>query len=104
MKLELLVIPDCPHEGPARELALTTLADLGLTDELTTTVITTQAEAEARGFVGSPTFLVDGEDPFAQPGAPAGVACRVYRTGDGWSGLPSGTDLRAALVSRGGCA
>jgi len=101
MELELLVVPDCPHEAPARDLALRTLAELGLAAELTTTVIATEAEAQARGFVGSPTFLLDGEDPFAEPGTAIGVACRVYRTSNGLAGLPSGADLRAALRSRG---
>ena len=100
MKFELLVVPDCPHESAAREIALATLADLGLTAELTTTVIATEAEAQARGFVGSPTFLVDGEDLFAQLDASVGVACRVYRTSDGLAGVPSRADLRDALRSR----
>lgn len=76
MKLELLIVPDCPHESAARELALATLAELGMTAELTTTVIATETEARGRGFVGSPTFLVDGEDLFAQLGASVGVVCR----------------------------
>lgn len=100
MKLELLVVPDCPHESGARELALATLAELGMTADLTTTVIATEAEARGRGFVGSPTFLVDGRDLFAQPGASVGVACRVYPTSDGLAGVPSRADLRDALDTR----
>lgn len=54
------------------------------------------------GMTGSPTFLVDGVDPFAVPGAPASVACRLYRRPDGRAeGAPSVADLRRALSPAG---
>jgi hypothetical protein len=40
-------------------------------------VIADQAEAESAGFTGSPTFLVDGHDAFAEHGRSPGLACRV---------------------------
>jgi hypothetical protein len=47
---------------------------------------------------GSPTLLIDGRDPFAQPGAQASVSCRLYRGADGRaSGAPSVTELRRVL-------
>jgi hypothetical protein len=48
-----------------------------------------EAEAERVGFPGSPTVLVDGVDPFADPTAPVGFACRVYTTSGGQEGAPS---------------
>ena len=59
--------------------------------------VETQEEAERLGFRGSPTLLVDGEDPFADQDAPVGLACRIYRTEEGPRAYPSVTQLRAAL-------
>jgi hypothetical protein len=46
-------------------------------------------DAERLGFIGSPTILVDGTDPFAQPGWPFGLTCRVYGTAHGLAGSPT---------------
>lgn len=59
--------------------------------------VETPEEAERLGFLGSPTVLVDGRDPFAMPGAPAGLACRVYRTPWGPAGSPTIEQLAEAL-------
>ena len=57
-----------------------------------------EREAEAAGFVGSPTIRVDGRD-VAEPGdEPVGLNCRVYRLRDGRiSAVPDRADLREAL-------
>jgi hypothetical protein len=95
MDVELLVVPDCPHESAAAALLRTALDDVGL-GHLTfdVTVIDTHETAEARGFVGSPTFLLNGADPLAAPGQSASLACRLY---PGGAGLPDLRDLRQAL-------
>jgi len=99
MDVELLVVPDCPNEATARDLLRDAARQAGITDlRLTVTVIDTDEHARLRGFIGSPTFLVDGVDPFAVTGAAVGVSCRIYRSGDGASGVPDLTALRAALV------
>jgi type IV secretory pathway TraG/TraD family ATPase VirD4 len=54
-------------------------------------------DAERLGFIGSPTVLVDGSDPFATPGAPIGLACRVYVTPEGLAGSPTLDQLMEAL-------
>ena len=47
---------------------------------------------------GSPTLLIDGVDPFAVPGQPPSMSCRLYRDDDGQaSGAPSAGQLRQAL-------
>jgi hypothetical protein len=98
MDVELLVVPDCPNESAAEALLRAALHDLGLTGvEVRTTVIRTQDDAEMRGFVGSPTILVDGADPFAQSSRPPALACRVYFTPSGPSGIPDLNSLRHAL-------
>ncbi|MFG2981276.1 SAM-dependent methyltransferase [Streptomyces sp. NPDC048258] len=101
MEIEILVVPDCPHSEPAAELLRQALDDVGLHGAtVTTRVVTGQGEAEERGFTGSPTFLIDGRDPFAEAGRPAGLACRVYQTPAGLSGLPGLGQLRQALTGR----
>jgi hypothetical protein len=98
VNIELLVVPDCPNSGPAATLLRDALTDVGLTgQEFATSVITDQAEAERRSFVGSPTFLIDGADPFAEPGQAPAIACRIYPTETGPAGTPALAQLRTAL-------
>lgn len=59
--------------------------------------VETPEEAERLGFHGSPTVLIGGRDPFAEPDAPVGLMCRVYRTEHGLAGAPSVPQLEAAL-------
>lgn len=96
--VELLVIPECPHAEPAHLLVREVLAELGLGDlPVPIRVISDQDDADRSGFVGSPTVLVGGVDPFAVPGTPAAVACRVYATPNGLSGLPDRAGLLDAI-------
>lgn len=98
MSVELLVVPNCPNEARAAGLLRTALDDVGLRDvRFTTTVIDTQESAEARHFIGSPTILLDGIDPFNEPHGTPGLACRVYLGTDGLGGIPDLRDLRKAL-------
>lgn len=76
------------------------LDDLGLGEvEVRTTEVRTEEDARARGFLGSPTILIDGEDPFAaEDGSEIGLSCRVYRRGDGRvAPTPDPEELRRVL-------
>jgi hypothetical protein len=97
MDVELLVVPDCPQESPAYDLTRAALAELDSSASVVVTVIQSDEEAQARGFTGSPTFLINGRDPFAEPGAAVGLACRMYPTAAGRAGLPGLPELREAL-------
>ena len=57
----------------------------------------TVAAATAAGFAGSPTILIDGEDPFPRPSHVDGLCCRFYQTENGTSGAPSIDQLVDAL-------
>lgn len=95
MNVEVLVVPDCPHQANAVELAVTALADIGLGRiDPRVTVIATQDEAEARRFVGSPTFALNGRDVFEVRDHPASLSCRLYQGADG---LPDLHVLRQAF-------
>jgi hypothetical protein len=93
--LEILQVPGCP----GADLLEDRLAGL-LTGcpRVIRRVVTSQAEAEELGMTGSPTLLVDGADPFARPGQPPSVSCRLYLDEHGrQSPAPSPGQLRAAL-------
>jgi hypothetical protein len=98
MDVELLVVPECPNEQPAAALFRTALDDVGLAGvPFRTTVIATHDGAVCRAFTGSPTFLIDGTDPFAVAGRAPTLACRVYAGADGLVGVPDLPALRQAL-------
>jgi hypothetical protein len=99
--VELLVIPDCPGSDEATTLLRTALDDIGLTGTtFTVSVIDTDEAARARGFVGSPAFVVDGTDLFDGNPTRGSVACRVYLTPDGPRSVPTLRHLRQALKER----
>jgi len=98
MDVRLLVIEACPNEGTAATLLRRALNDVGLARvPFETEVVTGLEQAQALGFVGSPTFLIDGLDPFGEPGRLPALACRVYRSAAGAAAVPDIGPLRQAL-------
>ena len=69
----------------------------GLSPRFGVVVVDTVEQARSRRFVGSPAFVVDGQDLFASAEDLPAVACRTYRTGSGLTGLPEESELRVAL-------
>jgi hypothetical protein len=99
--VELLVIPGCPGAEKASTLLRTTLDDIGLPGMgFTVRLIESDDAARARGFAGSPAFVVDGMDLFGTEGSRGSMACRVYQTQDGPRNVPALRDLRQALKQR----
>ena len=74
MRLQLLYIDECPNWQVADARLREALAAVGNTTDVERVLVATTEEAEAWGFHGSPSVLVDGEDPFTEPGAPVGPA------------------------------
>ncbi|MEU4997826.1 hypothetical protein [Streptomyces sp. NPDC021622] len=69
----------------ARERLRAALA--GRAAEVVQVEVRDEAEAARWGMTGSPAVLLDGDDPFARPGAAPSVSCRIYRHPDGpWTG------------------
>ena len=98
--VELLWWRGCPSWERALGILRTEMEAAGLDPgTIEVTEIEGDAEAERRGFPGSPTIRIDGRD--IQPVAteePRGLTCRVYRRRDGSvSPLPDPADLREAL-------
>ncbi|MET8054127.1 thioredoxin family protein [Streptosporangium sp. NPDC005286] len=97
MELTVLVVPDCPSASVLDERLAEVLADRRWVSVMRR-VIDDDEQAARWGMRGSPTLLIDGVDPFADPGVPASVSCRMYRDEDGrLEGAPSVAALRRAL-------
>jgi hypothetical protein len=82
--IRLLYFDGCPHWMVAEERLRAALARLGRDGEkIRHVLVETSEDAERLGFLGSPTILVDGRDPFALGTEPPALACRVYQTPEG---------------------
>lgn len=93
-------VAGCPNWQLADErvrLAVGARADVRVVHQL----VQTEEQARELGFTGSPTILIDGVDPFADPGRPAGLACRVYPTAAGLAGAPELEQLARVLGAAG---
>lgn len=91
----------CPSHEEGLALLRDAAAEAGVNLELAEVEVTTDDEARARGFAGSPTYLIDGSDPFPAEGPPHVLvhdACRAYvRPGGRIGPLPHHDDLVAAV-------
>ena len=97
--VRLIYFEDCPNWRVADARLKEALVSVGADpDAVIYEQVTTVEQAEALGFRGSPTILVDGMDPFADPDAPAGLTCRIYRTATGVQPAPTVEQLQAALA------
>jgi hypothetical protein len=99
MTVELLYWEGCPSHPEAEELLSAVLRERGLDAPIVRREVTTQEEAEALRFPGSPTIRIDGRDVDAEGAAarPA-LTCRIYHLPDGRvSPVPSRETLERAL-------
>ncbi|HEX5893313.1 MAG TPA: hypothetical protein VFY33_00650 [Solirubrobacterales bacterium] len=98
-RVELLWWRECPSWERALALLREAMNEAGMDPaRIEVREIDTDESAEREEFVGSPTIRIDGADVQPLEGAPAGLACRVYRRRDGrTSPLPDPADLREAL-------
>jgi hypothetical protein len=100
MDVRILYFEGCPNWGKAAARARIALADLGRTDVPILLEDVTQIAWLPRQWAGSPTVLIDGQDPLESDGAgpvPGRDACRIYRTGTRLEGAPTVDQLRVAL-------
>lgn len=99
MELVLLTVPDCPNAA-AFEERLAAALDGHPAAVVRRRVVSDEREAAEAGMHGSPTLLVNGTDPFAAPGEPTSLSCRLYRDAAGRAGqVPSVAALRRVLAA-----
>jgi len=100
MDLTVPAVAGCPHAALMEERLAAALAG-GPPAAVIRRVITDPGEAARAGLHGSPTVLVDGSDPFAAPGQPASMSCRLYDNGPGrLEGAPTVGQLRQAIAAQ----
>jgi hypothetical protein len=97
MQLTVLAVPGCPN-APVLGDRLAAVLDGRAGVWVSHQVISDEGEAARWRMHGSPTLLIDGADPFAEPGQPPSLSCRLYRDENGQlSGSPSVGQLRQAI-------
>jgi hypothetical protein len=97
--VEFLYWEGCPSHDEALVLLQDVLQAQELDVEIVVREVTSEEEAVALGFPGSPTIRVDGRDvdPSGES-EPAALTCRIYRLEDGRpSPVPSRAQLEEAL-------
>ena len=98
MRVTLRYFDGCPHWRTAEARLGEALVNTGHDGVVVAHERVESPEDAARlGFVGSPTVLVDGIDPFAREGSPVGFACRVHMTPEGLAGSPTVDQLMEVL-------
>jgi hypothetical protein len=92
---------ECPSHEEGLVLLREAAERAGVPVAVESVEVRTDVQAEALGFVGSPTYLAAGRDLFPPEGpahAPRADACRAYARAGGRIGpLPELADVAAAL-------
>ena len=98
--VEILYFDDCPNWSTAASAVDQAARELGVAVEIRLVRVASEAEATRLRFLGSPTVRVDGRDvePGAEERRAFALACRIYRTEEGFAGVPPESWLRAALA------
>lgn len=95
--IELRYIDSCPNREVAEARLKEAIAAEGIEEAISYTLVSSIEDAQRMGFVGSPSILVNGVDPFAPESAQPCFACRVFATEDGPQGSPTVSEIRKAL-------
>ena len=93
MRIEILYVPGCPNYQPTFERIQAVLASETVKTGIQGIPVTTEVEAKALLFPGSPTVRVNGEDVERHQSVPS-LACRLY---ENRSGIPAENLLRVAI-------
>ena len=100
MTIELLYFDGCPNHEAFMPQLRTLLDGAGVDEEVHLVRVESEDEAQAAGFLGSPSLRLDGRD--VEPGAAErsdfGLKCRLYQTPVGLSGTPPQELVLAALA------
>ncbi len=98
MHLTVLAVPGGPNAPLLTGRLMAVVEDHGDVS-VSHQVISDEAAAVRWGMHGSQTLLIDGVDPFASPGQPASMSCRLFADEHGrLSGAPPAGQLRQAIT------
>ena len=99
LEVRVQYVSDCPHGQLAAQRVRAAFANIGRRDiAVVLECVRNGNEAELLAFRGSPTVLVNGRDPFADPAGAVGLSCRRYPTEEGIEGAPSVGQLSHVLA------
>ncbi|MFC2064790.1 thioredoxin family protein [Chloroflexota bacterium] len=97
MKIDLLYFDDCPSWKIGLENLKAALSAEGLQADIQLIQVANNEDADRYKFLGSPSFLVNGVDPWSEEREQYNLSCRVYPTPQGMRGAPSVDMLREKL-------
>lgn len=97
MDIELLYVADCPNRAIARARVQIALDRAQLAAVVREREVRSGEEAVRLGMRGSPTILIDGNDPFGDGADPAALACRLFGGDPGFGGAPTVEQLVGVL-------
>lgn len=97
MRIEVLFVPGCPNYQPAVARIQKVLASESLQADVHGVSVTSDEEAKALLFPGSPTVRIDGEDVESKHASSPGLSCRLYSNR---TGVPSEEALRLAVRAK----
>jgi hypothetical protein len=90
VKIEVLYFDGCPNHEALLPRLRELLDEAHVASPVELVDVPDDAAAQSQRFLGSPTLRVDGRD--VEPGAELrtdfGLKCRLYRTKDGFAGMP----------------
>jgi hypothetical protein len=98
MTIDVISVPDCPNHSSTVARIKAVLARAGVPADVREILVTTEVEARACRFMGSPTVLVNGKDLEGLEKTDIGLSCRVYGNG---SGVPPDELIRIAIDTAG---
>lgn len=98
VEIDLLYVAECPNRRLARDHVDLALAQTRLAATVREREIHSSEEAGRLGMRGSPTILIDGQDPFVELAGPTALSCRLYRSEVGFNGAPTVEQLVEALA------
>ncbi len=89
MKIRFLYFKGCPNVKPALKLLKEVLKEKGIKDKIEVIEIKSEADAKRYKFLGSPSIQINGLDIEKEKRkSPPVFGCRIYKTDDGYSGIP----------------
>ncbi len=97
MRIELLYFDGCSSWEEGLDNLNAALALEGLQADLQLVRVEDNQAAGRLKFLGSPSFRIDGVDPWGEERANYSLSCRVYRTEAGLRGAPTVEMLQEAL-------
>jgi len=100
VRIEILARKDCPSRGMAIAVVERVVEETGVPARIEVVDMTSEAQAQQRRFLGSPTVRVEGRDVDQRLNGPNEFTLgdRVYRTDRGLAGWPDAQWVREALL------